>query len=138
MTNKITNVEEIAKYEQDLTEHSKSLNKLRLVGESDQKYPDLKDLYKQVQALAANIPAPLSNANILNTDIKTAKTSSDALESQIGELINNIHNALQTKMMLNACISAEKSCKLVKWSCFWAAVAATVALVSVLLVLFLG
>jgi len=38
--------------------------------------------------------------------------------------------ALQTEMMFNACAFA-------KWSCFWAAAAATVSLVSLLLVLLL-
>ncbi|MHC4105628.1 MAG: hypothetical protein ACYSR9_11855 [Planctomycetota bacterium] len=40
----------------------------------------------------------------------------------VNDLFNNIHTFLQTKMMLNACVSA-------KWSCRWAAVAATVSLV---------
>jgi hypothetical protein len=47
------------------------------------------------------------------------------------EIQDNILYKLQTEMMFNACVSA-------KWSCFFAAVAAVAACISVLLVLFCG
>ena len=137
MTLIMTN-EEIIKYEQELTELSKSLNKLRLVEDSGKKYPDLKSLYQRVQALAANVGTPLSNANIMNITINVTLAYAASLESVIGELINNIHNTLQTKMMLNACISSEKSCNLANWSCFFAAFAAIVACISVILTMCLN
>lgn len=45
-------------------------------------------------------------------------------------LFKNIHIYLQSKMMLNACVSAEESCKLSKRSCFWAAMAAILSFVT--------
>jgi len=118
--------EKIVKYEQELTELSKAVNELRTVEEGVKRHSDLKRLYQQLQTLAAKVGAPLSSANILNTDIKIGQSYSASVESQIGELINNIHNTLQTKMMLNACVFA-------KWSCLFAAVAAIVACISVIL-----
>ena len=54
----------------------------------------------------------------------------------------NAHRFLQTKMMFNACISASESgelakqpCGLAKKCCFWAAVAAIAACISVVLTL---
>jgi hypothetical protein len=43
-----------------------------------------------------------------------------------GEAVENAYRFLQTQMMLNACVSAKRSC-------FWAAVAAIAALVSIIL-----
>ena len=43
--------------------------------------------------------------------------------TEIVEVNRDIHSVLQTELMYNACVCA-------KWSCFWAAVAATVALLS--------
>jgi len=124
MTNK-----EIEKYEQELTKLSKALDELRTVQDAGERYPRVLNLYQRLQTLAANIPAPLSNANMLNTDMKIGKGITVAVESNCGELINNIHRALQTKIMFNACVLA-------KWSCFWAAIAAIASCISVLLVLF--
>lgn len=42
-----------------------------------------------------------------------------------GVIIANIYRFLQTKMMLNACVSSKQSCK-------WAAIAATVAAIGVI------
>ena len=76
-----------------------------------------KDQLEPIKALASEIGAPLYGG-----------------QGQLGqpEYINyakrSIHMVLQTDMMLNACGSA-------KWSCFWAAIAATVACISVLLTL---
>jgi hypothetical protein len=113
---------EIEKYEQELTKLTKAL-----VGKE---HSDLTSLYQRIRNLAAEIPAPLSNVDILNAEIRAAKTTTVGMEGICGELINNIHRALQTKMMLNACVSAEKSCKLAKWSCFWAATAAIISLIA--------
>ncbi len=48
------------------------------------------------------------------------------------------HSFFQTKMILNACVSAEESSKLAKWCCIWAAVAAIAACITVILTLCLG
>ncbi|PKL49666.1 MAG: hypothetical protein CVV39_02535 [Planctomycetes bacterium HGW-Planctomycetes-1] len=128
MTNK-----EIEKYNQELTECSKSLSELRMIGDSGKKHPDLKKLYQRVQTLATEVSAPLSNASILSIErtYGPSLSASIDLEGKIGELINNIHNALQTKMMYNACIFA-------KWSCLFAAAAATIACISVILTMCLN
>ncbi len=55
----------------------------------------------------------------------------DSAPNNILHLYKYIHMALQTEMMFNACVCAKRSF-------FWAAIAATVAFVSVLVVLFLG
>jgi hypothetical protein len=127
MTNK-----EIEKYEQELTNLSKAVNDLRTVQDANKRHSDTKNLYQQLQTLAVNIPSPLFNANMLNTDINVGKSYTAAVESNCGELINNIHRALQTKMMLNACVSAEQSSTTAKWACIWAAVAAVSACISVI------
>ena len=41
------------------------------------------------------------------------------------DIVENIYRFLQTKMMLNACVSSKQSCK-------WAAIAATVAAIGVI------
>jgi len=67
-------------------------------------------------------------------------------ESHITEwtrhMFAHCHTFLQTKMMLNACVSAresgelaKQSCGLAKWCCFWAAIAAIAACISVVLTL---
>lgn len=49
----------------------------------------------------------------------------------INAITHNIHNILQTEMMFNACTSAKRSC-------MWAAIAAIVSLVILLVTCFLG
>ena len=44
------------------------------------------------------------------------------------DMLDHCHTFLQTKMMLNACISARESGELAKRSCKWAAIAASLAL----------
>jgi hypothetical protein len=51
------------------------------------------------------------------------------MDSIKDKCVKSLHAAIQTEMMIKSCISA-------KWSCFWAAVAAIVACISVVLVLF--
>lgn len=53
------------------------------------------------------------------------------MDSIKDKCINSLHTAIQTEMMIKSCVYA-------KWSCFWAAVAAIVTCVSVLLILFRG
>jgi len=57
-------------------------------------------------------------------------------------LFKNIHIYLQSKLMLNACASAKSSsdlakqaCNSAKWSCRWAAIAAIVACISIVVML---
>jgi hypothetical protein len=56
------------------------------------------------------------------------KTGEDATtKNSINQVASNIHIVLQTELMFNACVFA-------KWSCFWAAVAAIAACISIILV----
>lgn len=54
-------------------------------------------------------------------------TNDPLSRKNINYIATNIHIVLQTEMMLNACVSAEKSSELAKRSCHWAAVAAIAA-----------
>jgi len=58
-------------------------------------------------------------------------TPTAGMDSLKDKCINSLHTAIQTEMMINSCVYA-------KWSCFWAAVAAIVTCVSVLVILFRG
>lgn len=51
------------------------------------------------------------------------------MDSIKDKCIKGLHAAIQTEMMI-------KSCTYAKWSCFWAAVAAIVSCISVILLLF--
>jgi len=134
MTNK-----EIKDYKQKFADIQKDVNK----AEKEQLKERLKKLYegiKQLQSLADVVCA----TKYLGTDLKatdqlcaTKEQNLSPYESQFREnialceeiykeLCHNIYYVLQTEEMFNACVSA-------KWSCFWAAVAAIAACISVLL-----
>jgi hypothetical protein len=83
-----------------------------------QRLPDSPQQLEPIKRLAGRIPACLP------------VHPSEEQKDFINETIHNIHIVLQSEMMFNACIFAKRSC-------FWAAVAAVVSLVSVLMVLFL-
>ncbi len=75
---------------------------------------DSKERQKLIIALARKIGVPLRAVTIA--------------PQFIDDTTRSIHTVLQTETMLNACGSA-------KWSCFWAAIAAAVACISVVLTL---
>jgi hypothetical protein len=114
--------EQIEKYKQELY-------KINKVG-------NLKEQWMQLVALAEELNAPIP-AGL--HDVYTIDS--------INKITPNIHNSLQTEMMLNACVSAEQSCGLAKqscelakqssttakWACIWAAVAAMAALIALLI-----
>jgi len=126
-------IKEIEKYEQELTELLKAVNESRTVADWIQRLSDLEKLRPQFETLAANVGAPLLSANILAANIRMVdeRTAVANVELYIGELTNNINNTLQTKMTLKACLFAKRSC-------FWAAVAAIVACISVILTMCLN
>jgi hypothetical protein len=84
-----------------------------------QKKPDSRQQLEPIQDVAKRIGAPLLVPH------------SEEQKHFINETIHNIHIVLQTEMMFNACIFAKRSC-------FWAAIAAIAACISVILVLFCG
>ena len=53
------------------------------------------------------------------------------MDSIKDKCIKSLHASIQTEMMI-------KSCNFAKWSCFWAAVAAIVACISVILTMYLN
>ncbi len=64
------------------------------------------------------------------------------VQKQTITMTQAMHSFLQSKMMLNACASAETSsdlakqaCNSAKWSCRWAAIAAIVACISIVVML---
>lgn len=63
-----------------------------------------------------------------NLSVKLPDGLSDGQRKELVQLNASIHDVLQTEMMFNACVFAKRSC-------FWAAVAATVSLVSLSLFL---
>lgn len=68
----------------------------------------------------------------------THKSKNGPWVAQEAELVAGIQVALQTKSMLNACASAEKSGKIAMWSCIFAAVAAIAACISIVVTLCLS
>ena len=116
------------KHERELTELKSCLNSLDS-GDWNVRYKELRNIHSKMKSLASTVGASLIlGADILNTtniDQSTIQNRCVVLEAFIGELINNIRYALQTKIMLNACVFA-------KWSCFWAAIAATLCFLSAL------
>jgi len=72
-----------------------------------------KDKWEKLKALAIKLNAPIP-----------AGLHDDFTIDSINKLTHNIHNSLQTEMMLNACTSAEQSSITAKQACTWAAVAA--------------
>lgn len=77
-----------------------------------QKKKPMSEQLEPMQAVANRIGAPIPVGY-------TQKTQAEF----ICDVFRNIHVVLQTETMVNACISAKRSC-------IWAAVAATVALLS--------
>jgi len=85
-----------------------------------QKKPAESETLNSVKELAKEIGAPVP-PTLAGEPAKT--------RTLIDESLRNIRFVLQTEMMLNACVFAKRSC-------FYAAIAAIAACISVLLVLF--
>jgi hypothetical protein len=90
---------------------------------------------KELRKILSEIEkAPISaGCEELRKIMQKAETSMPVagMDSIKDKCIKSLHTAIQTEMMIKSCISA-------KWSCFWAAVAAIVACISVVLFLFCG
>ncbi len=138
---------EIKDYSKQLSRLSKKSASGEAITDWRKRYKDLKEIYSETETLAIKLGVLLVGANYMNLAISTNSIEKRVIQiaSYLAELFNNIRNALQMEMMLNACISAEGSsdlakqaCKSAKWSCIWAAVAAIAACISVILVCFLG
>jgi hypothetical protein len=89
-----------------------------------QRIPERSKQLEPIQTLAKRVNAPIP---LMPPDMRRA----DSEIYFINEITRNIHIVLQTEEMFNACIFA-------KWSCFWAAVAATVACISVVITMCLN
>ncbi len=138
---------EIREYKNELWQIIKRFNK-SFSGIQDDKtlYDNRISIYEQITSLAEKIGASKCIGTGYANIEKSVRESpggdfavvSGALEAMITEIIGGINDALQTEAMLNACVSAEQSSTTAKWACFWAAVAAIAACISVILVLFCG
>ncbi len=120
---------------------SKEIEKLKQELYEIQCIPDINTQLEHLQEFAKRIGALMpckshtggvehrenSNGTIRNAYISTPADK----KTFIDKTICNIYTMLQTEMMFNACIFA-------KHSCFWAAIAAIAACLSVILVLFYG
>ena len=87
-----------------------------------QRIPERTKQLEPIRTLAKRVNAPIP---LMPSDMHREDSEIDF----INEITRNIHTVLQSEMMFNACTSAKRSC-------FWAAVAAIVACISVILVLF--
>lgn len=130
--------EEIEKYHKKLSELSKKSAPEESIKDFNERYETLKILHLEVESLAVELGVLLVGANYMNLCNRENSIEQRVVkeESYIGELFNNIRNALQAEMMLNACVSAEgssnladKACSSAKWSCRWAAIAAIISLI---------
>jgi hypothetical protein len=85
-----------------------------------QRISNTKEKWEKLKVLAGKLHAPIP-----------AGLHDDFTIDSINKITRNIHDSLQTEMMLNACVSAEKSCELAKqssisakWACLLAVMAA--------------
>ena len=85
---------------------------------------------RQIISEVENAPVSISGKELENIIKKIGVSLPTAgMDSLKDKCVKSIHTALQTEMMIKACVSA-------KWSCFWAMVAATAACISVFLALY--
>jgi len=103
---------------------------------------DIEKKLKDIQNKPFN--EQLNSMNKLQKDIglNLPHTLGNTTQKKIFYMVTGIRTFLESKMMLNACVFAEQSCKLVKqacgsakWSCRWAAIAAIVACISIVIML---
>ena len=130
---------EIKKYKQRLATIVRKFNEPPLENETIEQQLRKKDsIVGDFQELAIDIDAPahlgheIRDLRQMLTEAWEKKSGGEKLAAigAIGKLYyQNIIYALQTEMMFNACVFANRSC-------FWAAVAAIAACISVVLVLF--
>lgn len=90
----------------------------------DKQFDLVKDFTQRTGALR---PQQMVYFGVANDKLQNAMTYEDK-KKYISESIRNIYLMLHTKLMLNACVSAEKSSSSAKWACILAAVAAVVSL----------
>jgi hypothetical protein len=110
------------------------LHEIQGIPEISEQFERVQEFVKRIGALIPHKSATVSMGIRTNSDgTKQFARSSSTAEKKafIDETIRNIYTMLQTEMMFNACIFA-------KHSCFWAAIAAIVACISTILVLFCG
>jgi len=131
----------IKKYKKRLAEIVIEFNELAVGSETiEQQLKKMDSIVGEFHKLAMGIGVPRllgkENRDLRQMFIEAFEKELDrdkliAVE-EVGKLYyRDILYALQTEMMFNACVSA-------KWACRWAAVAAIVACISVILVLFCG
>jgi len=138
---KVMTNQEIKEYKQKLTEIVARFNEpLVESGTITQELKRKDSIIGEFQDLARDIGSPaflgieIRDMHKMFEEAREKKNDREMLATieALGKIhYQNILYSLQTEMMFNACIFAKRSC-------FWAAVAAIVALISVVLVLFCG
>jgi hypothetical protein len=135
MTNK-----EIEKYKKKLAEINNEVNK-ETPNEKERagsiirgliKLQELADIVCAKKYFGADlkiIEQSIAKMYFNSSDISYFKDKIVIYDNEYKELSHSIYYSLHTEEMFNACVYA-------KWSCFWAAIAAIAACISVLLVLF--
>lgn len=88
----------------------------------------LKEILSEIEKAPISVGCRELTEIMKKTEILMPTAGMDSIKDKC---INSLHTAIQTEMMIKSCVYA-------KWSCFWAAVAAIVSCVSVILVLFCG
>jgi hypothetical protein len=83
-----------------------------------------KEKWEKLKALAIKLNTPIP-----------AGLHDDFTIDSINKLTHNIHNSLQTEMMLIACTSSEQSSTTAKRACTWAAVAAIASAIGAIVAL---
>ena len=132
---------EIKKYKQRLATIVRKFNEPPIENETIEQQLRKKDsIVGDFQELAIDIDAPahlgqeIQDLRQMLTEAYEKKSDGEKLAAvgAVGKLhYQDILYALQTEMMFNACVFAYRSC-------FWAAIAAIAACISVILVLFCG
>jgi hypothetical protein len=120
---KVMTNQEIEKYKKELATITKEINiaKNEPLG---QRLKKLQEAVKKIQKLADDVSTYKYYQGQLPDDNDLGSCS--ICEKIYKEIYHDIHCTLQTEEMFNACVSAKRSCR-------WAALAAIVACISVIL-----
>jgi hypothetical protein len=88
----------------------------------------LKEILSEIEKAPISVGCRELTEIMKKSEILMPTSGMDSIKDKC---INSLHTAIQSEMMIKSCVYA-------KWSCFWAAVAAIVTCISVLLILFRG
>lgn len=119
---------EIKKYKEELATITKEINIVK-DEHTGQRLEKLREGVKKIQKLADSVGTYKYYQGQFQDDKDLV--SCNICESIYKEIYRNVHCALQTEEMFNACVFA-------KWSCLFAAIAAIVACIGVVITMCLN